>query len=75
MAYPLRLYLQIVTEAGETIRFPAGGQAEIDLIDLCTEEILKLGVGLFRTQNHVERDIRQGIRAGVYRFKERTVKG
>jgi hypothetical protein len=71
--YHSGLLLQIVEpKHGTVITFPAGEKAEADLIRICTEEIVKLGVGLFRTEAHVEVDIRAGIFNAIQIFKAHT---
>jgi hypothetical protein len=73
MAGPDHFLLQIVTPEGEHVRFRAGGLIEANLIEICTQQILSRGVGLFRTQAHVEQDIRAGLAAALYEFKRTTV--
>ena len=73
MIYSGRLHLQIIKPAtGEVVNFPAGEKAEADLIAICTEEIVALGVGLFRTEAHVKADIAAGLIAAFSTFKART---
>jgi hypothetical protein len=62
-------YLQISDEHGVIIRTRAGGKHEADLIDLCVQNIMPRGVGVFRTSKHVEQDIRDGIAAAIYGLK------
>lgn len=63
------LKLQIVFPSGEAVMFPAGGPVETDLIEAATREILARGVGLLRSEAHVEQDVRDGLRAAFEKFK------
>ena len=73
-----RLMLQIVYPNGEVVRLPGGGNPprqgslEADLIDLLTNEIVKRGVGLFRTEAHVKADIHEGAQKALQDFKDLT---
>lgn len=65
--------LQIVDRTGEVVVSPfAAGKLEIDLIEACVAEVLKLGVGLARTEAHVADDIRAGMRTAIQTLKDQT---
>ncbi len=61
--------LQLVYPDGETIRFNGGGQFEMDLVEACTQAIVKRGVGVFRTEAHVRQAITEGIEEAVRGLK------
>jgi len=73
-----QLFIQIVYPNGDVVRFPGGGNPprqqtlEADLIEMITKEIVKLGVGLFRSSKHVEADVREGTRKALQDFKDLT---
>lgn len=73
MGAPLFL-LQIVESQGNKVvaQVPGGGALEAELIDICTRAIVVRGVGLFRTEAHVEQDIRDGIAAAITGLKDQT---
>ena len=66
--------LQIVHAENRRIvaQIPGGGLLEAELIDLCTQHILSKGVGILRTESHVEQDIRDGIREAILGLKAQT---
>ncbi len=66
------LLLQIVTHAGDVVRFPAGGPLERDFIDACTKAIVAKGVGFFTTESQVADRIATGIAEAVYALKTDT---
>jgi hypothetical protein len=68
----MNMRLQIVWDNGQLVTLPAGGQLEIDLIETCVKHILAKGVGVFRTETHVEQDIRDGIREAIMALKDQT---
>ena len=73
-----QLFLQIVYPNGEVVRFPGGGNPprehtlEADLIEMIAKEVVSRGVGVFRTEAHVEADIRDGTRKALQDFKDLT---
>jgi hypothetical protein len=73
LANPLFL-LQIVEVGGPraVAQIPGGGALEADLIDICTRTILSKGVGLFKTEAHVEQDIRDGLAEAIMGLKAQT---
>jgi hypothetical protein len=64
--------LQIVTPEGDLVRFPGGGALEREFVEMCVKAILAKGVGLFRTENHVEIDVREAITETIYSLKADT---
>lgn len=68
----MRLLLQMVYESGEVCRFPAGGPIEMDLVESITKEVLANGVR-FRTQKHIEKDVRNGIKKAMWDFKLKSL--
>ena len=73
--YPHGLLLQIVEAQRDgtfkVITFPGGSKAEADLIQLCTNEIVKRGVR-FHSQTHIQADIAAGIFNALAKFKAHT---
>jgi hypothetical protein len=66
------LLLQIVSATHGTLaRLPGGGSLEADLTELITQHILAKGVS-FKTEAHVERDVRLGIREAIMSLKNQT---
>lgn len=68
------LMLQIVYPDGTVAKFPAGGPIETDLIELITKEIMSRGVR-YRSNSHIEKDIREGAREAILNFKKITLHG
>lgn len=66
------MLLQIVYPDGSLVRFPAGGDLELNLIDVAVKHILAKGVGVFRGEAHVEQDIRDGLSEAIFSLKEQT---
>lgn len=67
---PSKYLLQIVHRtSGEVVQFEPGLSTEINFIDDCVQRILSKGVGVFRTNKHVEQDIRDGINEAVHSLK------
>jgi hypothetical protein len=66
------MLLQIVYPDGTVVRLPAGGPLEAEMVDLLTRTIMAKGVGLFRSEAHVEQDIRSGIRDALMGLKHQT---
>jgi len=69
------LKLQIVydDDARTPLCFPAGGPVETDLVTLIETEVMKRGVGYFRSEADVREKLRAGIRDAVYAFKALTL--
>jgi hypothetical protein len=66
--------LQIVhVPDGETARFPGGGPLEANLVDLLTKHIMAKGLS-FKTNAHIEKDVREGISEGIMSLKAETAK-
>lgn len=63
------LLLQIVWPDGTVARFHGGREVELDLRKAIRDEIMKRGVGLWRTEAHVAKDIDDGIKAAIEAFK------
>lgn len=74
MSRPVFL-LQIVDALHGAIvtRFPGGDRLERDFVEACTRKIVAKGVGLMRSQAHVEADIRAGIDEAITELKLDTV--
>jgi hypothetical protein len=66
--------IQIVHAGGDgaVAKIPGGGQLEADLTELFVSHILSKGVGFLRTQGHVEKDIRDGIKDAIMSLKQQT---
>lgn len=62
-------YLQISDPSGVVIKTSAGGKHERDLIDMIVDHVMIRGVGFFKTSNHVEQDLRDGIAAAILEIK------
>jgi hypothetical protein len=72
MSTPL-FYLQIANvTTGDVVTLPGGGKLEADLIEACTTEALKRGVGFFRTEAHVREAIKEGFVAVISNLKRET---
>jgi hypothetical protein len=74
-SYAPLFLLQIVeneTPQRLVAQIPGGGPLEADLIELCTSHIMSKGVGVMRTEAHVEADIRAGLKEAIYSLKEQT---
>lgn len=54
-------HLQITDANGVVVRTRYGGKHEQDLIEAFVSKCLEKGVGFFRTQAHVEKDLRDAI--------------
>lgn len=62
--------MQIVDKrSGNVVEFEPGLSVEINFIDDCVNRILAKGVGVFRTQDHVSQDIRDGITEAIQELK------
>lgn len=72
MGAPL-FYLQIVSADSPhpVAVIPGGGALEVEIIDSCVRAILNKGVR-FRSQAHVEQDIRAGIAEAFLGLKDQT---
>ena len=57
---------------GKVAQIPGGGPLEADLVELITAHVLSRGVGFFKTTKHVEKDIKDGVRAALMSLKEQT---
>jgi len=68
---PLFLLQIVHVDTGVVAHIPGGGALEADLIELATRHILSKGVS-FRTRDHVERDIRDGLKEAIFSMKEQT---
>lgn len=68
-----RYLLQIIDrKTGEIIQLEPGLSAEIDFIDECAKRVLSLGVGIGRTEKHVEQDVRTGIELALLDLKTKV---
>lgn len=72
MMQPMFL-LQIVDRDGVVLTFPGGERVEADLKAALTSAILRKGVGFWRTERHVEADIRAAIDEVVFALKSQTL--
>jgi hypothetical protein len=72
----MTLFLLQVVRNGSTkaVQLPGGGKMEIDLIDACTEAIVRRKVGYFRSEAHVRQAIKAGITETIDNLKLQTVK-
>ncbi len=61
--------LQIVYVDGTAIPFHAGSSFERDLVQVCKRAILAKGVGLWKTEAHVAKDIEDGIAEAIRELK------
>lgn len=65
-----KFLLQIVDKtSGKVVQFEPGKSVEIDLVEDCVKRILTKGVGLLKTEAHVEQDIRDGISEAIKNLK------
>jgi len=65
-----RFLLQIIDRAtNDVIQFEPGMAAEKLFIEDCVGQIIKRGVGFFRTEAHVVQDIRDGLEAAILELK------
>jgi hypothetical protein len=62
----------MVYESGEVCVFPAGGPIEMDLVESIVKEVLANGVR-FKTQAHIEKDVRAGIQKAMWDFKKKSL--
>lgn len=62
-------YLQLADADGVIIRTRCGGKQEADLIESIVRKVLEKGVGFFKTSNHVENDLREGIKDAILAIK------
>jgi hypothetical protein len=66
---------QVIDAAGNVVLPPfrpvkqRHGTVDIDLIETCVRTITARGVGIFRTQAHVEAAIREGIHEAIQELK------
>lgn len=69
-------WLQVVDQNGVVAKskFDMGGRIERDLIQACTDAIVKKGVGLFKTEAQVKQAIRDGITEAIRELKYEAVK-
>lgn len=66
-------YIQIVhVGTGAVARVPGGGRLEADLTNLFVRYIMAKGVGFFKTEKHVEQDVRDGIKDAIMAMKQQT---
>jgi hypothetical protein len=70
--HPLFLLQIVDAETGVVARLPGGGALEADLVDLIVREVVRRGVGWFRSTAHVEQDIKDGTTAAIYSLKDHT---
>lgn len=69
----VRFLLQIVdAQTKQVVKLTAGGRLERDLLTDCTAAIVKRGVGLFRTEAHVAKDIQDGLEEVFSQLKYET---
>lgn len=65
--------MQVVDRvSGTIINFEPGLSVEVNFIDDCVTKIIARGVGLLRTSNHVEQDIRDGIEEAILALKSQV---
>lgn len=75
MADPL-FYLQVVDANGHPVTSPLRpmkarhGSLDFPLIEMCEAEILKRGVGFFKTEAKVRQAIRDGMAAALQQLKD-----
>jgi hypothetical protein len=68
-----RYLMQIVDrDTGDVVRYEPGQVVESDFVEDCVEQIVRLGVGLGRTTDHVAADIRRGIEDAIYALKRQV---
>lgn len=66
--------LQIVENyTGRVLEFEGGGKVEMDLIESIVQAVMRRGVGMWRTQAHVEQDLRDGIQEAIHGLKTKTI--
>lgn len=75
MVQPVYL-LQIVDaeHPHQVVQMPGGGKLEREFVNACATAIVAKGVGLGRTEAHVERDVRDGIAEVIRDLKWETVR-
>ncbi len=64
--------LLIVDSEDQVLEVPVGGKLEQDFVEAITQEIVKQGVGIFRTENQVKKAILQGVASTFRAMKMRT---
>lgn len=65
--------MQIVdTKTSEVVEFEPGLKVELDFVTDCVTRIVTKGVGLFKTQAHVETDVRKGIEEAIFALKSKV---
>ena len=68
-----RFLMQIIDrKTGEVVQFEPGKVVETDFVEDCVEQVVRLGVGLGRTSNHVAADVRQGLEDAIWSLKRRV---
>ena len=73
MGQPLFLLRIVDVNDPETVvTLPAGGSLERELITVCTEAVVKRGVGLFRTEARVKQAIADGLTEAIRTLKRQT---
>lgn len=71
-----RYLLQIVDrQSGNVVQFEPGLQAEKDFVADCVKRVVELGVGLLKTEAHVEQDVRTGIELAILDLKAQVRTG
>jgi len=66
--------LQLVYPDGTALTFEAGTRFERDLVESIKTAIMERGVGFWRTEAHVEKDVVEGIRAAILDLKRETLR-
>lgn len=66
--------LKLVYADGSELVFDGGGAFERDLRRVCREAIVKRGVGFFRTEAHVAKDIEDGIHEAIMSLKRESLR-
>lgn len=62
--------MQIIDTATQgVVEWEPGRAVETDFIKDCVDRILAKGVGLLRSQSHVEEDIKAGIEEAIFALK------
>lgn len=65
-----RYLMQVVDrQTGEIVQFEPGQVVETDFVTDCVAQVVRLGVGLGRTSDHVAADVRQGIEEAILALK------
>lgn len=62
--------MQIVdTRTNTVVEFEPGKTVEIDFVTDVVSRVIAKGVGVFRTQEHVAKDVRDAIEEAIYGLK------